>query len=305
MTSTRVTDLIINDGTNTTAPTKSLELQNSISSIVLGNNINTTPVFTTISPTAITQGANSISLQNLTLLPTVLAAVELPPNATTLKLNDTILLDNGSADTLTLNTTSITAPNNISLISSSLLGDINLDAPNIDTFNYAMPICFEVRDSGTINYGGGQPLTNVFVTNANVPPNFFVENPTSGYTSTIWRIDFTLQTWNAGGQNNSSDKALAYYIDFNDQSSTFYVPYIFDATTPYCKSNNNSTWTAGGSNSEFQSHTWTDYVDFFGLVSTGSGNLPLKFNLYMGSDNPKDFTFKLLCSLTRTNLLPP
>jgi hypothetical protein len=109
MSSTRTSDLIINDGTSTTAPTKSLELQNSISSIVLGNNINTTPVFTTISPTAITQGANSISLQNLTLLPTVLASVELPPNATTLKINDTILVDAGIANqTTTINDGNIT-----------------------------------------------------------------------------------------------------------------------------------------------------------------------------------------------------
>jgi hypothetical protein len=101
MSSTITSDLIINNGTSTTVPTKSLELQNSISSIVLGNNINTTPVFTTISPTAITQGANSISLQNLTLLPQVLASVELPPNATTLKINDTLLVDAGIANQTT------------------------------------------------------------------------------------------------------------------------------------------------------------------------------------------------------------
>jgi hypothetical protein len=33
--------------------------------------------------------------------------------------------------------------------------------------------------------------------------------------------------------------------------------------------------------------------------------LPLKLNLFMASDNPKDFTFSFVCSLTRTNLLPP
>ena len=263
----------------------------------------TTGAYVEVSPNGIDLTTDGINVYNVNLYDII--PLDTPPNTTTLKVNDTILLDNGSADTLTLNTTSITAPNNISLISSTSLGEINLDAPNIDSFNYAMPICFEVRESGTINYGGGQTLTNVFITNANVPPNFFVENPTSSYTSTIWRIDFTLQTWNAGGQNNSTDKALAYYIDFNDQSSTFYVPFIFNANTPYCKHNNNSTWTAGGSLSEFQSHTWTDYIDFNGLVSTGSGNLPLKLNLYMGSDNPKDFTFRYVCSLTRTNLLPP
>ena len=197
----------------------------------------------------------------------------------------------------------LTAEDNISLVSSAL-GDINLDAPNIDSFGYAMPICFEVRESGTINYGGGQTLTNAFITNVNIPPQFIVDSPVSGYTSNIWRIGFTIQTWNAGGQNNSTDKALAYYIDFNDQSSTIYTPFLFDANTPYCKHNNNSTWTGSGSLSEFQSHTWTDYIDFSGLATTGSGNLPLKLNLFIATDNPKDFTFKFVCSLTRTNLLP-
>ena len=99
-----------------------------------------------------------------------------------------------------------------------------------------MPICFEIRESGTINYAGGQTLTNVFITNVNIPPNFVVENPVSGYTSTVWRVGFTINTWNAGGgQNNSTDKALAYYINFNDQASNFYTPFLITDTTPYCQ----------------------------------------------------------------------
>lgn len=200
---------------------------------------------------------------------------------------------------------SLTGEDNINL-SSSALGNIILEAPNINSYGYALPICFEVRESGTITYGGGQTLTNVFITNANIPPQFIVDNPVSGYTSNIWRIGFTIQTWNAGGgQNNSSDKALAYYINFNDQASNFYTPFLINDTTPYCKHNNNSTWSGGGSNFEFQSHTWTDYVDFTGLTNTGSGNLPLKLNLWLATDNPKDFTFTFVCSLTKTNLLPP
>ena len=198
----------------------------------------------------------------------------------------------------------LTAEDNLSLVSSAL-GNINLDAPNINSYSYAMPICFEVRESGTINYGGGQTLTNVFITNVNIPPQFIVDSPVSGYTSNIWRIGFTIQTWNAGGgQNNSTDKALAYYINFNDQNSNFYTPFLITDTTPYCKHNNNSTWSGGGSNFEFQSHTWTDYIDFTGLATTGSGNLPLKLNLWLATDNPKDFTFTFVCSLTKTNLLP-
>lgn len=181
--------------------------------------------------------------------------------------------------------------------------NINLNALNVNSYNYSMPICFETYATDVINYGSGQALTNVFTTNVNFPPEFFVETPSVGYTSTKWRIGFTLQTWNAGGQNNLVDKALAFYIDFQDQATNFYTPTIFTVATPYCKHNNNSTWTAGGTNSEFQSHTWTDYIDFTGLVGTSVSNLPLKLYLYMGSDNPLNFTFKLLCSFTRTNVV--
>lgn len=217
----------------------------------------------------------------------------------------TAIINEDISLTSTTKSITLTAEDNVNLTSSAL-GNITLDTPNINSYTYAMPICFEIRESGTINYAGGQTLTNVFITNVNIPPNFVVENPVSGYTSTVWRVGFTINTWNAGGgQNNSSDKALAYYINFNDQASNFYTPFLITDTTPYCKHNNNSTWSGGGSNFEFQSHTWTDYVDFSGLVNTGSGNLPLKLNLWLATDNPKDFTFSFVCSLTRTNLLPP
>jgi hypothetical protein len=111
--------------------------------------------------------------------------------------------------------------------------NINLNALNVNSYNYSMPICFETYATDVINYGGGQALTNVFITNVNFPPEFFVETPSVGYTSTKWRIGFTLQTWNAGGQNNSSDKALAFYIDFQDQATNFYTPTIFTVATPY------------------------------------------------------------------------
>ena len=126
MSLTRTNDVIINNGTSTTAPTNSLELRNSVSSIILGTNLNTTPVFTTISPTAITQGANSISLQNLTLLPIVLDAVELPPNATTLQINNTLLLTDGS--------------NNASLDINQVNGNLDIVTSGFPTFNN-LPRC--------------------------------------------------------------------------------------------------------------------------------------------------------------------
>jgi hypothetical protein len=182
---------------------------------------------------------------------------------------------------------------------------INLRAPNVDSYGYSMPICFEVLAiDRQINYtSGGQTWELAWIENANLPPEFFVENPPS-YSSTNWRIDFTIQTWNAGGQDNSADKGLAYYIAFEDQSTNIYTPILFNALTPFCRHNNNSTWTGGGSLSEFQSFTWTDYVSFAGLIGTTSSNLPLKVNLYFAADNSKNFTFSMKVGLTRTNVLP-
>jgi hypothetical protein len=199
----------------------------------------------------------------------------------------------------------LTAEDNLNIVSSAL-GNINLDAPNINSFNYAMPICFDIltidRNSG--GTPGGQTWQNIWIENANLPPQFFVDSPISGYFSYNWRIDFTIQTWDAGGQDNSSDKALAYYIDFEDQNNNVYTPILFNATYPFCRHNNNSTWSGGGSNTNFQPFTWTDYVDFGGLTGSGSGNLPLKIRLWFTSDNPKNFQFSMKVGLTRTNILP-
>ena len=201
---------------------------------------------------------------------------------------------------------SFTADDNITLLSNGL-GNINLNAPNINSYNYAMPICFEfVEENRTYNYGsGGQNWELAWTQNLNVPPQFFVDTPQAGYTSHMWKIDFTINTWNGGGQNNSTDKALAYYIDFQDQNAIFYTPIIFSSIKPNCRHNNNSTWSGniGGSLAEFQTFTWTDMIDFQPIGGGGSGLLPLKFNVYISADNPKlfDFTYKL--GLTRTNLI--
>jgi hypothetical protein len=185
-------------------------------------------------------------------------------------------------------------------------GDIELTAPNINSYGYSMPICFDILTiNRTVNYSsGGQTWLLAWVENANLPKHFFTENPLSSYTSSNWRIDFTINTWNNGGQNNSSDKALAYYIEFEDQNSNIYTPIMFNSITPFCRHNNNSTWSGGGSITEFQPFTWMDYVDFSGLIGTSSSNLPLKINLYCAFDNPKDFTFNMKVGLTRTNILP-
>lgn len=197
----------------------------------------------------------------------------------------------------------ITANDNITLSSNSL-GNINLDAPNINSYNYSMPICFDIVEIDR-NYSynsGGQAWEQMWQQTLNVPREPFVESPQSGYTSTKWRIDFTLNTWSTSG-TNGPDKALAFYIDFLDQNSNIYSTYIFDKNKPYCYYNQNSTWSQGSSLTQFIPFTWTDYVDFQGLAGTGGGNLPLKFNLYISADNPRQFDFNYKLGITRTNLL--
>lgn len=288
---------------------------------------------------------NSITFQRLCYLPIGLASLEAPPNPTTLHIQDTILIDkllNDISNTLTndnitilnnLTSESLIIQNNIIQNSSTInpftiqntggqnlninsdtniivdaynYGDIELNAPNINSFGYSMPICFDILTiNRTVNYSsGGQTWLLAWVENANLPKYFFTESPLSSYTSSNWRIDFTINTWNNGGQNNSVDKGLAYYIEFEDQNSNIYTPIMFNSITPFCRHNNNSTWSGGGSISEFQPFTWTDYVDFSVLIGSGSGNLPLKINLYCAFDNPKDFTFNMKVGLTRTNILP-
>jgi hypothetical protein len=84
--------------------TTAIEINRDNSHIILGRNLTTTPAYITISPNAISDGTNSTNLTRLSALQTALAAVELPPNATTLKLNETLLCDAGIAN----QTTSIT-----------------------------------------------------------------------------------------------------------------------------------------------------------------------------------------------------
>jgi hypothetical protein len=198
---------------------------------------------------------------------------------------------------------SFTADDNITLLSNGL-GNVNLDAPNVNSYTYSIPICFDfIEIDRNYNYTvGSQQWEQMWQQSLNIPPQFFVESPQSGYTSTRWKIDFTMNTWSTGG-TNGSDKALAFYMDFLDQNSNTYTTLIFDKNKPFCNWYNTSTWSQGGSISQLSPHVWSDYIDFQPIVGTGSGNLPLKFNLYISADNPRQFDFSYQLCLTRINLL--
>lgn len=187
----------------------------------------------------------------------------------------------------------------ISIIPSA---NINLEANNINSYGSALPICFDaIETDRNYNYGsGGQVWELVWTQNLNVPSKFFCDSPPSGYTSNKWRVEFSLNTWGGG---NNSDKALAFYIDFQDQNGNFYSLPVFNKDRPFVYHNNNSTWNQGGGFEFGIPISWTDIIDFTALGGTGSGNLPLKFNVYVSADNSRNFDFNYKIGLTRTNLL--
>lgn len=258
----------------------------------------------------------NIVLGGLTALEQALQAIEPAPNATTVQFNNSILLQDPSflTEGLTLNPTSITSLTSLDLITdpttgsavtlhpSAGLADINLLAFNLNSYGFALPICFDfIEVDRSYNYtSGGQNWEMIWQQDLYLPSQFFTEAPVSGYTSRKWRIDFTINTWNAGG-NNNSDKALAYYIILEDQASQLYTPVLITPQTPFCRHNNNSTWTGAGSLSEFQPFSWTDLVDLQGISGSFSSLLPLRFKVYFAADNPKNFQFSYKLGLTKTN----
>ena len=260
--------------------------------------------------------AINIVLAGLTALEQALEAIEPAPNATTVQFNNSILLQNPSflTEGLTLNPTSITSLTSLDLITdpttggavtlqpSAGLADINLLAFNLNSYGFALPMCFDFIELDRVyNYtSGGQNWEMIWQQDLYLPSQFFTEAPVSGYTSRKWRIDFTINTWNAGG-NNNSDKALAYYIILEDQASQLYTPVLITPETPFCRHNNNSTWSGGGSLTEFQPFSWTDLVDLQGISGSFSSLLPLRFKVYFAADNPKNFHFSYKLGLTKTN----
>jgi hypothetical protein len=196
----------------------------------------------------------------------------------------------------------LTAEDNLSLVSSAL-GNINLDAPNIISYSYAMPICFtrERVDTFTYNLGGGSPQTfeNVYTTNFALPYQFVSDTPQSGYFSSRWKIEVALNCYNS---TNLGDKGLAFYIAFEDQSSNIYLPLAYNDLTPYATWQNPSTYFNGSWNN-FQNFNWTDLIDLSALSGTGSGNVPLGIRLWCAGDTNFSTNFNLVITLTRTNLI--
>lgn len=267
-----------------------------VNSIVIDNNAGNT----------ITAGNNQINFVSSVFNPSVISNssgqdMNVASSAT---LNLSAL---GNIDAIATNSFNSTATNDIALtagtnitLNSAGLGNVELTAPNVNSNGFAMPICFTKSRQDTFSYTlAGQQMELVYNMDINVPPQFFVDNPQSGYTSNIWKIDFALNCFDC---STLGDKGLALYIEFEDQNSAVYTPNTYNFTTPYAVWANASTFS-NASFSNFQNFNWSDIVDLSALVNTGSGNLPLRIRLYFAGDNVTTNKFIQTITLTRTNLV--
>ena len=157
--------------------------------------------------------------------------------------------------------------------------------------------------SATYNYNGtGVPQTmeQVYFTSFSIPIDFVAG---SSYTSTYWKIDFALNTWN---NTVTADKGIALYFTLQDATATFNMsPQTYNANTPYAVYQPASTYVAGSGNAAFQNYNWTDWIDLSPLVGGGSGAVPLTLFLNFAGDSAflTPCNFQMTVTLTRTNLV--
>jgi len=183
---------------------------------------------------------------------------------------------------------------------------IRLDAWNINSYAYSMPICFTRERSDTFSYnfnGTGVPQTmeQVYQTSFAIPIEYVAESPSPAYTSTIWKVDFALNCWNC---SVTGDKGLGLYFTLQDATATFNMsPQTYNANTPYAVYQQTTTYTSGGGNNQFQNFNWSDFIDLAPLQGQGSGALPLNLLLNLGADNAFTCMFQITLTLTRTNLV--
>lgn len=180
-------------------------------------------------------------------------------------------------------------------IQSQSLGTINTNAPNSNSYGYALPICLNVFESGNWSYTlGGQVFQDVFAGSPiyiALPPQFFAETTT--YASTRWQINFDMNCWNFA---NANDKGFAIYLSFVDNASNVYQSFLYNSGTPFCKWDNAPTFV--GSNAQFKSINFCDYIDFGGLVSSNDSILQLQMNI-AGDVVFNNVDFKIKLGFTR------
>jgi hypothetical protein len=214
-------------------------------------------------------------------------------NNLNLNANDNVSI-NATNDAIT-----ITADDNITLTSGGL-GNIILSAPNVNSYSWAMPICFTRQRTDTFSYStGGQNFDLVYQTGFGIPQEFVSISPMGiPFTSTIWKIDFA---FNMFQHSNPTDKGMGIYIDFIDAASTVYTPITYNANTPYSIDQKNFGYNTG--NGPYIPINWTDHVDLAALYNTGTANFPFDMRIYFAADSSLSSNFNVLLTLTRTNLI--
>jgi hypothetical protein len=187
-------------------------------------------------------------------------------------------------------------------IQSAGLGSVLLNAPNMNSYGYALPICLNHFASSS-EYGnwsytlGGQQFQDVFAGSAitiTLPPQFFADTPQSGYTSTRWQINFDMNCWNFA---NAGDKGFAIYLSFLDNNNNPYEPFLYNQLTPYCKLDNHSSFSNQSCN-QFKSIHFCDYIDFGGLAGSFDSNIRLQMNI-AGDNQYNNIEFKFKLGFTR------
>jgi len=195
---------------------------------------------------------------------------------------------------------SITADDYITLTSNGLYS-IGLNAPNVNSYTYAMPICFTRQRTDSINYTfGGQNFELVYQTGFGIPQEFVSISPMGiPFTSTFWKIEFA---FNMFQHSNPTDKGMGIYIEFIDAVSNVYTPITYNLNTPYSIDQKNFGYASGG-NQPYLPINFTDYVDLATLYNTGTANFPLDMRIYFAGDSGFSSNFNTLLTLTRINIV--
>jgi hypothetical protein len=186
-------------------------------------------------------------------------------------------------------------------LTSNLLYNINLDAPNVNSNSFSMPICFTRQRTDNFSYStGGQNFDLIYQTGFNIPQQFVSISPmVIPLTSTNWKIDFAFNMFQV---SNMADKGMGIYIDFLDSQGNIYTPITYNANTPFSIDRKDFGYNSGG-NGPYIPINWNDYVDLAALYNTSTNNFPFDMRIWFAADGSISSNFNMLLTLTRTNLI--
>ena len=276
--------------TGPTGPTGAIQPTPTLQQVLTAGNIATNKDILLTNGTGITNtlSFNGLSSNDEMFITSTAGIVHLTSPINEVEISSGNVMNLTSADAMTLST-------------GAGLYNINLNAPNVLSYKYAMPICFTHETSSNFSYAlGAQQMENVATFIYPIPVEFVaLAPPLTSYASPNWKMEVALNCYNC---TVTGDKGLAMYIEIEDQSSALYTPVIYNALTPYAVYQNISTFT-NGANSNFQNFNWTDYVNLGGLYGTTASNLPLNIRLLIAADSPFDAKYHFCITLTKTNII--